>query len=109
MEPRGATLAAGLGLPPSFHRRVNALADENLAAPSRVAEPCGEVSHRADRAVVESPFEANLPQGRVAERDPDAEFELEAVLPPLDCELPDTLPHPDGHLHGARGGVCTGH
>src|SRR5262245_65407379 len=93
-EPLEAELADGLGLDLSFHGRVNALAHEYLATPRRVAEPRGEVGYRADRAIVESPFEADLAQRRGAARGPAAEFESEAAFAATARGPPDpATPH----------------
>src|SRR5712692_2135865 len=97
-----------LGLDLLLDHAVDRLRDQNLAALGFVAEARGEVHDRPDRGVVEAPPKADLAKCRVAHRDPDAEVELMAALPPCRAQLADPGTHLDRHTDGALGGVGAG-
>jgi hypothetical protein len=59
------------------------LSDQDLTAGRFVGEPGSEVRHGSDRGVVGATLETDLAARRVAERDPGADVEFVAALPPL--------------------------
>src|SRR5258708_22140020 len=81
---------------------------EDLAVRRGVAEARGRVDDRADRAVVEAAFEADLPQRRKALRDSDAEADLMAAPTPPRRKRRHRLPHRHRQPDGAFGRVGTG-
>src|SRR5579864_9160056 len=61
-----------LGVHKIFDGRMDAPRHENLPRPGFVAQSRREVCDRADRPVIKPPFEADLAEGRVSQRDADA-------------------------------------
>src|SRR2546425_3644684 len=98
-----------LGLDELLHERVGALAEEDLPALRLGAQARGEGHDGPHGAVVEAAGEADPPEGRVAERDPDPEVEVVSALSPADHELLDALAHGHGHADGPRGGARARH
>src|SRR5256712_4276343 len=123
LEPQGDHVDGLDGTKEAFERRrrerlgrdeildegVGALAQEDLPALCLGAQARGEVHDRPHRAVVGAAGEADPPEGRVAERDPDAEVEVVPALSPAGHELTNALAHGHRHAHRARGGVRAGH
>ena len=56
-------------------RRAHFAVDENMSVACLRTEPGGKIDHRADRAVVAAPLEADRPERRVSMGDADAEAE----------------------------------
>src|SRR5206468_804158 len=90
-------------------RAEDALGDEDLPGLRLAAEPRREVRHRADRAVVHPPLEANRADRGVALGDADAEVELVAALLPFHEQLIHAPAHHRGHPDRALGRVRDGH
>src|SRR3954447_12023642 len=82
------------------------LRDQDLAGCGLAAQPGGEDHRVADRAVVVTAFEPDAAQGRIAGRNPDADVEDVAALPPALCQLLEAVAHRDRHAHRAAGVVA---
>src|SRR5438552_15264005 len=98
-----------LGLDEILDEGVGALAQEDLPALCLGAQARGEVHDRPHGAVVGAAGEADPPEGRVAERDPDAEVEVVPALSPAGHELTDELAHGHRHADRPRGRVRARH
>jgi hypothetical protein len=68
--------------------RKNARRDEDLVVFRLPTQAGGEIGHRTDRAVIETPLEPDGPDGRVAARNADPETECVAALLPAAGEAP---------------------
>src|SRR5262245_51961672 len=73
--------------------------DQDLTRLRLVAQPRGDIRHRADSRIIEAPFEADRAERRVAVRDADAKAEfVPQLLPPFD-QRADRCAHVERHLH----------
>src|SRR5512132_1984915 len=96
-EPFQSQLTCWFGFDEVLDLGEYSLVHHNLAAPSFIAESRGEVHHAAHRPVVVPPFEADPPESRVPQRDPDREIQLVSPLLPLGGQLGHHLTHRHGH------------
>src|SRR5206468_5759104 len=85
----------------------NSGSNQNLAVRGHLAQARGSIDDRADRTVVEAPFEADLPKRREALCNANAEPDLMATLAPGLRERGHGVPHANRKADGALGRVGT--
>src|SRR5690348_2152652 len=102
-EPFQRHLADLLQLCVLFNCDRDTPADQYLTVLCLVAEPRREIADRADSRVVHALRKPDLPQGRVALRNADAEAEIVAVPTPCFENLLRRLAQCHGHLDCALG------
>src|SRR5438128_6439157 len=97
------------GLDELFDERVRALAQQDLPALRFGAQARRQVHDGPHGAVVGPAGEADPPERRVAERDPDAKVKVVPALSPAGHELTDALAHGHRHADRPRGRVRARH
>src|ERR1700761_6400997 len=80
-----------------FDHAVDAAAHHALVGAGLVARRRSEVGDAADRGIFQSLFDADLAEGRVAERDADAESQRVSAVAPAHRQFADDVAHLDRH------------
>src|SRR5689334_22413156 len=97
MEPFERELTDAVSFDDLFDAAEYALRNERLTSFCLCAQTRSEAAHRADGAVIETPFETNRTQRGIALRDADADAQVVTAFFPLVGELREFRLHLEGH------------
>src|SRR4029077_17892394 len=81
--------------------------DQNLTALSFTTKAGGKVGNIADGVIVNAALEADIADGGITGRHPDAEIEVISLLEPTFAQFPCPCLHLDGHERGLFGMIVT--